>query len=149
VILLHSLKRFLIYFSYTVFFIYSFSLGLFWERKLQMLAGWTYDPYPHAIFMVAFPVTLGVLLGAPLFISRLKETGRWYFDWVMFLAAGIPALFVNLLFVLSFFTPVGRYLRIFKAVLMAPAPQLTCGILFGILVLASFKKRDAGLKPRA
>jgi len=137
---MEKIIRFAGYFIYTVFALYLLSLGMLWERKLQITIGQTYSAYPGMLlYMAVFPVLFGVLLAVPQFIAKVNSRGRWYYDWVVFFAAGLPALYADMA-VLLFFSPVGGYLPKFDFLLTSTVPGFIGGIVFGYLILSSIKK---------
>lgn len=136
---MEKIIRFAGYFIYTLFALYLLSLGMLWERKLQITIGQTYSAYPSMLYMAVFPVLFGVLLAVPQFIAKVNKRGRWHYDWVVFLAAGLPALYADMAVPLLF-SPVGGYLPKFNFLLTSTVPGFIGGIVFGYLILSSVKK---------
>lgn len=80
----------------------------------------------------------------PIFILRRKNRDAWKFDWVLFTAVGLPALY---LVVMTFvpFLPIGEgWLRIPDIILLGGTTVPTiAGVVLGYVMLAGFKDRGS------
>lgn len=138
-----TIKRLIGNFLYIIFIMYFLVKGMEWERDLKLLAGTTYNPYPHLVFLSIFPIIIGTFLAIPDFINKTKNQGNWYFDWVKLIAIGIPTLYVAISPAL-YFSPIGKYLPKIGSVMLfySSTPLIVCGIIFGYILLSSFNKQN-------
>ena len=90
-----------------------------------------------AIFMVVYPICVGLLLALPDFVFKVKKHGTWRFDWIKFLAIGIPTFYCSTIAPAIFFAPVGTHPRLPWAELL---PYPLSGFIFGFILLAAFYK---------
>lgn len=143
-----TIKRLIVNFLYIITTMYFLFKSTEWERHLKLLAGRTYNPYPHLIFLGIFPIIMGIFLAIPVFIKKTKEQGNWYFDWIKFIAVGIPTLYVAISPAL-YFSPIGKYLPHIGSIMFSysSTPLIVCGIIFGYILLSSFDKRNANDMP--
>lgn len=96
-----NISRFIVYFVYVVIFMLLVKYGYeYCFYRLQYPGSKYLDyiflgkPIVFAFLVVYFAFT-GLMFALPRFISSVKEQGIWKFDWVVFLAVCIPALYVT------------------------------------------------------
>jgi len=100
----------------------------------------------HAYFLFPYYVVISILVGiggaVPHLINEFEKDGTWFFDWVYFIAIGVPALYVAVSPIL-YFSPLGKYLPKFGAIMLTDSatPHFICGIIFGYILLSIFNKR--------
>lgn len=138
-----EIRRSLGYFFYTIIIGYILYEGTKYGINLHPINPSTYkfEPYPFYIFVLGFPIAIGLLVALPGLINNLKKGGKWYFDWVKFISVGLPTLFLAMypLILLS------------KAGLLMPkeinfvlgssnVPHTISGVAFGYLLLSVFGK---------
>ena len=49
------------------------------------------------LYSALFPFVLGLFLALPTFVSQLRKTGEWRYDWIKFIAVSIPVLYIAIL----------------------------------------------------
>lgn len=138
-----TILRFLGYLAYTILIGYLFSECTQYERHLQkIVASETYQSLPLLVFKTTFPIFLGILMALPQFYKLwISNKVGLCFDWVKFTAIGIPTFLVAILPLAYFYPPgLGKFLYFFHSLLI---PSTIGGIIFGHLLLSSFKKRDS------
>ena len=110
--------------------------------------GRTFKPWPLYIFMIVFPVVIGLLLAVPHLLHESRKKGRWRYDWVKFLAVAIPALYILLslpLRVIPFFNPLAQFLYPLNSYfvnIMQPTSLNFVGIAVGYFALSVLYKED-------
>lgn len=139
------MKRFLSYFLYSIVMISILVGFLKYQIHLNQQASMTFNSLPSMIYSITFPIVMGVLLGIPELINRVKNRTSSVFNWVMFLAVGIPTLYI--VFVpLLYFTKLGDYLpfaSIFvQSDLIGASITTMGGVVFGYLLINCFKNKD-------
>jgi hypothetical protein len=113
-----------------------------WERYLRLLMGRTYNPYPHLLFVIFYPMAMGIFLSLPGFLNKIKKAGSWKIDWILLTAAGVPILYTAIAPVI-YFSPISKFFfpkltsQLFASNLI---PQIICGLIFGYLLLSCFDK---------
>lgn len=101
----------------------------------------TYKPIPRQIFIIFFTIFLGLLLAMPQLIGKLKKQGSWSVDWIKLIAAGIPALYLNIQ-IIGYFSSLGNFFALGVVVFSAnPATHYISGIVLGYLLFASLDKK--------
>lgn len=137
----HPLMRFAGYFLYTILMACVIIKGVELEKYLEEQKSITFSAYPYFAYLAAFPVFIGILLALPNFIQTLNRPGVWRFDWVKFLAIGIPTFYITMLPTV-FFTPVSQYLPKFSHIFFMHSllPQQISGIVFGYVLFSAFYK---------
>lgn len=132
-----NIKRFLAYFIYSVVVAYLlFKTDAFFNQ--QMLSS-TYSPL-HFGSVLLFPIGFGILLAIPRLVSTSRQSGSWKYDWILFLAVGLPALAVELLACFSLLplhtsTPFTGNVLFYHSNLV-----FISGIVLGYILLAAIKK---------
>lgn len=135
------MKRFVYFFVWTL----AIGLVLYFGMQLQDIieerTEMTYVIFPLILYTTLFPVILGLLLGTPKLILKVKKDGFWHFDWIKFIAVGLPSLFIVLMNFLPF-SPLGEgWLVIPEIILIGGTTVPTvAGLVFGYILLDSFKK---------
>lgn len=133
-------KRLVWYFLYMVFIIFILVKSTDLERQFKVFVNQTSSYYPFLVFQQYFCFAVGVLLAMPKFIMTLVKNGSWYFDWVKFIAVGVPAFIVSI-FPILLYSPVGKYLPQAGLIIGYSAyPQIICAVILGYLLLSSFNK---------
>jgi len=132
-------------FLYTVFIGLLLYLGGKIQSQLKYMTTQTFNPFDHILFTCIFPVIIGIFLALPGFINEFKNTGKWKFDWIKFLAIGIPALYASF-FPLLYYSSLGPYIPKFLNIVQfymdsTTTVQTVGGIVFGYLILGCFHKK--------
>lgn len=132
-----NIKRFLAYFVY--FLVVAYLLIKADEYFNQLMLSSTYDPI-HSWSILFFPVAVGLLLALPGLITTSGQSGSWTYDWVLFLAVGLPALVVQILACFSLLpilisSPVTGNIAFYHDNLVSIS-----GLVLGYVLLAALKK---------
>lgn len=85
-----------------------------------------------------YPILIGFLIALPQFIKNTCKTGAWHFDWVKFLAMGIPSLYIAFSYII-YFSPVGSFLPVIHSKHL----YVIGGIAFGNVLLTSIYKQSS------
>ncbi len=143
------MKRFLYYFSCALAIGVLLYFGMQLQSVLHERSDATFDPTLLYVFIALFPVVIGLLIRAPKFVLQLRESKVQKFDWAVFLAFGIPALYIIVMTFLPFSVIGQGWLRIPGIVLVGGTTVPTiAGLVFGYLLLDSirFTANDTGNK---
>ncbi|MFC2947002.1 hypothetical protein [Virgibacillus sediminis] len=100
-----------------------------------------FELMPVVLFGTLFPIVIGLLLRLPKLIIEMKRNKQWIFDWIKFMAIGIPSL--SIIFMSIFpFTPLSEgFFTIPEIILIgSPTIQIIAGVVFGYTLLDSLKK---------
>lgn len=137
---LQNLKRFVAYLFYVFIMGYLVIWGIGFQRilKADVIKNFEWTP-ASIIFPILFPILIGMLIALPQFIVTSRKLGTWGFDWIRFLAVGIPALVISLS-VISV-TGLMNWIPLYTLLCYSPVLQIVSGILFGYNFLASFGKQ--------
>ena len=144
------MKRFLYYFIWSIAIALIVYLGLQLQQILDDRTQMTFNPIPFWIYVTIFPVIIGLLLRTPKFMLERKERKISGFDWSKFLAIGIPAILVLVLSILPFL-PINVefpafYSQISLTLFSSTTAQTIAGLVFGYILLDSFKNEEAGFQ---
>lgn len=137
------LKRFLYYFIWTLVIGLVLYAGMQFQQQIAERAQMTFNPFLLQAYIALFPVIMGLLIRTPKFILQMKKRNPWKFDWVLFAAIGLPALYIVLMTFVPF-SPIGEaWLRIPDIIVLGRTTVPTiAGLVFGYMVLDGF--RDTG-----
>ena len=132
-------------FLYTVFVGLVLFLGGNIQNYLKYIMSQTFNPLYHTIFITIFPVIIGIFLALLSFIDEFKKQGTWKFDWIKFLAIGLPTFYATI-FPLLYYSFLGPYISKFLNIVQlymgsTMMVQTVGGIVFGHLILCCFYKK--------
>ncbi len=131
------MKRFLFYFGWTIGIGVLLYKGGDLLHYLRILMNVEYKPTPYITALTIYPVLLGIALKTPgSWLQR--EDMKWGFDWVKFVAVGIPAAYVTLLRV-WLYTPFGESLPFLSSMYYYNTIQTVAGIVLGYILLDSLR----------
>ncbi|WP_100012192.1 hypothetical protein [Lentibacillus sediminis] len=135
------MKRFLYYFGWTVIIGVVIYFGVRYQVWLEEQSRMYFDMLPFVLFTAIFPILIGLLLRLPKLIIEIKQNVPWTFDWVKFVAVGLPALCILSMYILPFI-PLGEgFIRIPYIIMIGgPMIQTIAGIVFGYSLLDSLKR---------
>ncbi|RLJ90756.1 hypothetical protein [Planococcus citreus] len=146
------MKRFFYYFIWSIAIIFIVYAGLQLQQVLDERAAAAFNPTPLWIYVVIFPVIIGLLLRTPKFMLERKESRIGGFDWSKFLAVGVPAFIVLALSILPLL-PIGNlifsdeiYIQIDMLLFSSTTAQTIAGLVFGYTLLDSFKSEERGFQ---
>lgn len=138
------LKRFLYYFIWVLAVGFVLYGGMQLQQTLAERAQMLFDPFPLQLFIALFPVAIGLLIRIPKLLLQIKENRDWNFDWILFAAVGLPALYLVIMTFLPFssigegWLPVHLFLYVNGSTVTTIA-----GLVFGYVLLESFKGEKA------
>lgn len=113
----------------------------FYIIRLKREAAAAFEVVPVIIFSVIFSVVIGILLRLPKLIKEMKQNKQWEFDWIRFIAIGLPSLFVLLIYAATTNLPENILPFIPEAIFLGNTTfQMTSGVVFGYILLDSLKK---------
>lgn len=144
------MKRFMGYLFYTLFVGVIMYWGVKYGEYIKIQSGRTFSLYPKLVFMVFYPIMIGMALAVPGLIQRIRQEGKWRIDWQMLLPIGLPTLLYNInpLLSLLFQSPFLFKYDWYKLMLSDTRSFDISGIVCGYVLLASFirtalnKERD-------
>ncbi|MDD2586973.1 MAG: hypothetical protein PHT79_09240 [Syntrophomonadaceae bacterium] len=133
-----NLKRFVIYFVYFSTVSYLIIRGGQYFQYLKNLEPLKFSTGHHIWFWVLFPVFIGLLAALPQFILKNKKPGSWGFDWIIFLAVGLPTLYVS---ITPLVIPIFKNRWPFGIFIMFHTKFLPIfGLILGYVLLTAFEK---------
>src|SRR5665647_2510784 len=87
-----NVKRFIGYLIYVVAVGYIITKADDYQLYLQHIYSKTFNTTYLWLFMSLFPILVGLMLALHHLVSMIRKQGSLKFDWIMFLAVGIPTL---------------------------------------------------------
>lgn len=135
-------NRFLRYFLYAFLVGIIMVVGSKYQLQFEQYTQLTGDPTLSLYFGFLFPMVVGMLIALPEFITKIKKDGSLKFDWIKFVAIGLPALILgvipflynwNVIPLSSFYTHI---------IILKPLPRIIACAALGFLLLSSFEKRE-------
>lgn len=141
------MKRFFYYFAWSIAITMIVYAGLELQQLLDEKAAAEFEPRPLWIYVVIFPIIIGLLLRTPKFMLERKESRIGGFDWSKFLAISIPAFIVIVLSILPLMPieniPYPAFYEPFNLILFdGTTAQTIAGLVFGYTLLDSFKSEE-------
>lgn len=76
-------------------------LGIKLQLRIEYVAASEFNYTPLIIFVVVFPILIGMLVRLPKLITEILENKEWKFDGLKFTGIALPALFIIMVFILS------------------------------------------------
>ena len=137
------MKRFLYYFIWTLAIGFVLYMGMQFQQQVAERAQRTFNPFLLQAYIALFPVIMGLLIRTPKFILQMKKRDSWKFDWVIFAAIGLPALYIVLMAFVPF-SPMGAgWLPILDIIYLGGSTVPTiAGLVFGYMILDGFRDTD-------
>lgn len=138
------LKRFLYYFAWTITIGFILYLGMELHDVADERARSTFNPLLIYLFFALYSVFAGLLMGLPKLILQLRKDKPWVFDWVVFIAICLPALFLVAMTIIPLTPLSGEWLIMFSFLYTGQTTIPTiAGVVFGYALLSCFKKTDS------
>ena len=144
------MKRFFYFFGWTIFIGFIVYLGVKYQQFLiyqeflqntQKESSSTFILMPVVLFTFLFSIVIGIMFRLPKFIDELKQNKQWMFDWIKFIAIGLPSLCISLTHLLKFYLPEGITAFISQTTFFSDSTiQLIAGIVFGYVLIDSLKE---------
>lgn len=134
------MKRFSFYFVSTIVIGFILYLAMVYQERLRLEAAETFSYLTFIIPVTIFPILSGLFLRTPKLMIEIKEKKQWSFDWIKFVAIGIPSLYMAMMPTLLVFFGMNNLL--FGNVLLLRDTTFTtiAGIVCGYVLLGSLKK---------
>lgn len=133
--MIKSLKRLVAYFIFVVL------VGCFivWANSFKIALKNEMSPF-LIIFVMLLPIFIGLVLALSRFISAIQKTGVWTFDWVKFIAIGLPSfLAAGSMFIFWAISFLHKYMPfLFNNAILST----TGGIVFGYVFLSSLNNPE-------
>ncbi|MFD2130302.1 hypothetical protein ACFSKI_03465 [Pseudogracilibacillus auburnensis] len=135
------MKRFLYYFGWTIVIGIIIYFRAKYQLRLQQEASVTFEIVPVVLLSTIFPFAIGMLLRLPKLLNEIKQNKQWTFDWIKFIAIGLPSLCILLIYVSLFYLPESILLLMPQAIFLGnPTIHTIAGVVFGYTLLDSLKK---------
>lgn len=135
------MKRFFYFLGWTIFIGFSIYLGVIYQHFLQQEARLTFNLMPVVLFTFIFSIGVGIILRLPKLINEIKQNKQWMFDWIKFIAIGLPSLSISLIYIFMFYLPESMTAFIPQAIFLSdPTIQLISGVVFGYILVDTLKK---------
>jgi len=127
---------------YVIFIAYAIRWGEEYLHLLRVERGATFNYYPTALFGIFYPITIGILIGLPRLLNQIKKDGYWKWDWIKFLAVGIPTFLFGIYPHLIYLPILQQRAPVFIPVIVSRSDILITfsGIVFGYFVISSLYK---------
>lgn len=141
-----KLKRFMAYFLYVVLVGYS----IIWTNAhVIALKNDLSRGFELFIIWASLPTFIGVVLALPRFIVTIQKPGTWTFDWVKFIAVGLPSFLAA--GATSIFWVMPLLYQYMPFLLNNSILTTTGGIVFGFVLLTAFEKKstNSSIPPKA
>ena len=135
------MKKFSFYFVSTIVIGFILYLAMGYQERLRKEVAETFNYMTSIAPVTIFPILFGLLLRLPKLILEIKEKKQWSFDWIKFVAIGIPSLYIAMMPMLQVFF--GMKLLFGREILLLVDPiafTTIAGIVFGYVLLGSLKK---------
>ncbi len=143
--MLNKIKRFVIYFIYILVVGYLIMKGNDFFRYLREVYLIKYDPTYLWIWFAVFPILVGILLALPYLLSIINKPGKLQFDWVKFLAVGIPSFYAAItpIYILICLNHPEFVLKLSDYIFMLHERLIVIsGVVFGFVLVSSFYKKE-------
>ena len=136
------LKRFLIYFTWTIVALAFLFLEVRIEEAFRVYAQTSFNLRPGIIFVTLFPEFMGMLLRLPYLIKEVCEKRKWAVDWVKLCAVGIPFLYVVLNPIFLVFNVKFLIIQRFAHTITTSSMVMDiAGVVLGFIILGSLKEK--------
>lgn len=97
-----SKNKFIAYLIYIIIFIlflkYGYEYGFYNLQRpgSKYLEYYLFGRQVVWAYLAFYFALIGLMLALPRFMNTIKESGVWKFDWIVFLAVGVPLLYVSI-----------------------------------------------------
>ncbi len=142
----YKLKRFLLFFIYSIFIIYVIIQVENYGLVLRQRGMAELNMIPLSVYNAIAPIFIGLLIAIPYFVHEVRKKGKWKFDWIKFTAIGIPSLYLALFLPLVYSIPsLSQYIYPHRFTFINFNMLMTLGgIVFGYIALTSLYKDYKG-----
>lgn len=144
------MKRFFYFFGWTIFIGFIIYLGvkyqnfLIYQKFIQNIreeSSLTFYLVQAVLFSFLFPIIIGIMFRLPKFINEIKQNKQWMFDWIKFIAIGLPSLCILLINTLKIYIPENMIEFIPQTIFLTDSTiPLIAGGVFGYVLIDSLKK---------
>jgi len=134
------MRKFLYYLSWTVLICFIIYLGAKYQIQLQKEMSQTMEPKKYLNFSVIFPIFIGLLLGLPGLINKIKQQREWSFNWMKLLVIGLPTLLTILIYLFLAYIPENILQYVPEAIFLRNQTiHIVAGVVLGYVLLDSVK----------
>lgn len=135
------MKRLSYYLGWTIVIGFIIYAGARYQLLLQQKASANFTLMPIILYSFIFSIVIGILLRLPGLINEIKRNKQWTFDWIKFVAVGLPSFVIALFYVVMYYLPEGILSFVPQAIfLVSPTIQMLAGGVFGFILLDCLKK---------
>ncbi len=134
-------KRFIALFLYIIFVLFLEHSVDFYIHFLTNEVKETGRFSTSTILKILLPYLIGFLLSIPKVCEEITKKGSWKWDWVKFLAIGIPSFYISA-FRIFYYVPLINYLYAPKFFFFSQSSLVldTTAIIFGFILLGTLYK---------
>jgi len=134
------MKVFFNYLGWTVLIGFIIYLGAKYQIQLQKEMSQTMEPEKYLNFSVIFPIFIGLLLGLPGLINKIKQQREWSFNWMKLLVIGLPTLLTILIYLFLAYIPENILQYVPEAIFLRNQTiHIVAGVVLGYVLLDSVK----------
>lgn len=134
------MKKFLYYFGWTVLIGFIIYFGGKYQIQLRIEMNQTMEPEKYLFFSVSFPFFIGLLLGLPKLINKIKQQKEGSFNWIKLLVIGLPTLLTIIIYLFLAHIPESILPFIPQAIyLRNHTIHIIAGVVLGYVLLDSVK----------
>ncbi len=144
------MKRFFYFFGWTIFIGFIIYLGVKYQnflihqkfiQNIREESSLTFYLVQAVLFSFLFPIIIGIMFRLPKFINEIKQNKQWMFDWIKFIAIGLPSLCILLINTLKIYIPENMIEFIPQTIFLTDSTiPLIAGGVFGYVLIDSLKK---------
>ncbi len=135
------MKNFLYYFGWTFMISFIIYLGTKYQIQLQKEMSQTMEPGKYLSFSVLFPIIIGLFLGLPRLINKIKQQKEWTINWMKLLVIGLPTLLVIFIYLFLYQIPESILPFIPEQIFLRNQTiHVVAGVVFGYVLLDSLKE---------
>ncbi len=140
-----KVKRFVGYLIYVITVGYIIVKADDYHLYLQHKYSKTFDTTYLWLFTSLFPILVGLLLVLPHLVSITRKQGSLNFNWIMFLAVGLPTLFIAITpIVLATGLEQLTNIWLFSSIIVLHKNLVTIsGVVFGFVLITAFDNQDS------
>ncbi|KAA0564616.1 hypothetical protein F0342_10715 [Bacillus sp. CH30_1T] len=121
--------------AFLITFIIVLYIGIRYKVKMENIGLDGGNSFSYTLFIIIFPILLGALLKFPNFLFSLLKTRVSKIDYTKLIIIGIPTLYISL----SPLLIINNIFIINIGILQDPLSQILSGIVFGSILIESFK----------
>ncbi len=136
------MRSFLYYIIWTILLSVIIYFGTMFHLNLK--ASMRYDDYyiPYLLYVILFPIVVGMLLRLPKTIHVLRGNQQKSYDWIKLLAINIPIILFLFIPIINYTSEILPYFLIQPLMIVDNILLMTiAGIVFGYVILDCIKTK--------